>query len=96
MDSPLFHLLLAPTDGAGLFCGTLNYLLNLGIGCPKVFAVTHFEEIFTQDFLSPTLPISFVHMEILLTGPQGQIMEVEEASSKYMNIERMEINYLYR
>ncbi|KAI0770485.1 DNA mismatch repair protein MutS [Fomes fomentarius] len=56
-----------PTDGAGLFCGVLKDLLERGASCPKVIATTHFHDVFQNDLLSPyKLPITFVHMQILL------------------------------
>lgn len=54
-------------DGAGLFCGVLKDLLERGASCPKVIATTHFHDVFQNDLLSPyKLPITFVHMQILL------------------------------
>jgi DNA mismatch repair protein MSH5 len=51
-------------DGAGLCCGTLEYLLSLGSNRPKVLAATHFNEIFENGFLPRRPELSFGHMEI--------------------------------
>ncbi|KAI5123127.1 hypothetical protein M0805_001482 [Coniferiporia weirii] len=56
------------TDGAGLFCGVLRSLLARGSTCPKVLAATHFHDVFHADLLDPSLPITFLHMQILLPG----------------------------
>lgn len=76
------------TDGAGLFAGVVVHLLKRGNDCPKVFASTHFHELFTRGLLSPDLPISYAYMNVLLTndvkipnGAQG---------------DRTEITYLYK
>ncbi|KLO15985.1 hypothetical protein SCHPADRAFT_238288 [Schizopora paradoxa] len=55
------------SDGAGLLCGVLRSLLSRGSGCPKILAATHFHDLFREDLLSHTLPISFLHMQILLS-----------------------------
>lgn len=74
---PLFLLTPRPfggilSDGAGLFCGVLKHLLERGTSCPKVIATTHFHEIFHNDLLNPyRLPITFLHMQVLLTSPGG-------------------------
>ncbi|KAL5519837.1 hypothetical protein ACEPAG_1497 [Sanghuangporus baumii] len=54
------------SDGAGLLCGVLRSFLSRGSECPKVLVATHFHEIFREDMLDPGLPISFLHMQILL------------------------------
>ncbi|KAL5501790.1 hypothetical protein ACEPAH_9050 [Sanghuangporus vaninii] len=54
------------SDGAGLLCGVLRSFLSRGPECPKVLVATHFHEIFHEDMLDPGLPISFLHMQILL------------------------------
>jgi DNA mismatch repair protein MSH5 len=64
------------TDGAGLFSGVIKHLLNRGEDCPIVFAATHFHEVLNEEMLSPTqLPISFVHMAVLLTTSDGDILK---------------------
>ncbi|PIL22345.1 hypothetical protein GSI_15033 [Ganoderma sinense ZZ0214-1] len=60
------------TDGAGLLCGVLKHLLGRGLSCPKVIATTHFHDLFHNDLLSPyRLPISFVHMQVMLSLDMG-------------------------
>ncbi|OCB88935.1 hypothetical protein A7U60_g3890 [Sanghuangporus baumii] len=53
-------------NGAGLLCGVLRSFLSRGPECPKVLVATHFHEIFHEDMLDPGLPITFLHMQILL------------------------------
>lgn len=53
-------------DGAGLFCGVLRSFLARGADCPKVLTATHFHDVFREDLLDPALPITFLHMQILL------------------------------
>lgn len=52
------------TDGAGLCCGVLDYLLSLGVHLPKVLAATHFHEIFENGYLQEQSDLSFGHMEV--------------------------------
>ncbi|KAG8819348.1 MutS protein msh5 [Serendipita sp. 399] len=61
-------------NGAGLFTGVIKYLLNLGDLCPFVFAATHFHEVLTPSMLPPTAPISFVHMSVMITTREGDVM----------------------
>ena len=69
------------TDGAGLFCGVIKHLLNRGRECPIVLAATHFHEALNEEMLSPTqLPISFVHMAVLLTTDDGDILNYHDSS----------------
>ncbi|GAA5920451.1 hypothetical protein JCM1841_004561 [Sporobolomyces salmonicolor] len=58
-------------DGAGLFCGVVEYLLGLGAGAPRVAIATHFQMVFMNGLLSRRLPVYVAHMEII----------VDEASS---------------
>ncbi|CAE6341580.1 unnamed protein product [Rhizoctonia solani] len=60
------------TDGAGLFAGVIKQLLSRGDECPKVFASTHFHELFTRGVISPELPISYAYMKVLLDGNVAQ------------------------
>ncbi|KAJ7935731.1 DNA mismatch repair protein MutS [Mycena leptocephala] len=63
-------------DGAGLFCGVLKHLLNRGPNCPKVLAATHFHDVFREDLLDPdTVPITFLHMQVMFTSSSGQILD---------------------
>ena len=69
------------TDGAGLFSGVIKHLLNRGEDCPIVFAATHFHEVLNEEMLSPTqLSISFVHMAVLLTTGEGDILNYDDSS----------------
>ncbi|KAH7403355.1 muts domain V-domain-containing protein [Cadophora sp. MPI-SDFR-AT-0126] len=52
------------SDGAGLCCGVLEYLLSLGVHRPKVLAATHFHEIFENGYLQDKTNLSFGHMEV--------------------------------
>jgi DNA mismatch repair protein MSH5 len=57
-------MLMRRLDGAGLCCGALEYLLGLGDHRPKVFAATHFHELFENGFLPPRPKLSLGHMEV--------------------------------
>ncbi|KAJ7675742.1 DNA mismatch repair protein MutS [Mycena polygramma] len=62
--------------GAGLFCGVLKHLLNRGPDCPKVLVATHFHDVFREDLLDPdTVPITFLHMQVMFTSSSGQILD---------------------
>ncbi|CCM03560.1 uncharacterized protein FIBRA_05696 [Fibroporia radiculosa] len=70
------------TYGAGLFCAVLKHLAMRGSGCPKVFAATHFHDVFTDDLLSSrSLPITFVHMQIMLTTSRGHLVTASGLSA---------------
>jgi DNA mismatch repair protein MSH5 len=59
-----------------LFCGVLKHLLNRGPNCPKVLAATHFHDVFREDLLDPdTVPITFLHMQVMFTSSSGQILD---------------------
>ncbi|CAE6468150.1 unnamed protein product [Rhizoctonia solani] len=73
------------TDGAGLFAGVISQLLKRGNDCPKVFASTHFHELFTRGLIPPELPISYAYMKVLLNSSV-----VEEGQRQ------AEITYLYK
>ena len=51
-------------DGAGLFCGVLEYFLGLGNDTPKVIAATHFHEIFECDLMKSRPQLKFGHMDV--------------------------------
>ncbi|KAI9373057.1 muts domain V-domain-containing protein [Aspergillus egyptiacus] len=51
------------TDGIGLACGILEYLLSLE-DTPKVIAATHFHEILENQFLRVTPRLQLGHMEV--------------------------------
>lgn len=68
-------------DGAGLFFGILKYLIGQKSACPKVLAATHFHELFRDDIVIPEhLPVTFVHMRIVLTSSKGDILMPDENS----------------
>ncbi|KAF9200860.1 MutS protein msh5 [Haplosporangium sp. Z 27] len=52
------------TDGAGIFCGVIEHLVNRIHDRPRVLATTHFHELFENQLLDLTLPISLYTMEI--------------------------------
>ncbi|KAH9889862.1 DNA mismatch repair protein MutS [Cubamyces lactineus] len=89
-------------DGAGLFCGVLKHLLGSGSSCPKVIATTHFHEIFHDDLFSPyKLPVTYLHMEVLLTSSTDDSIVAEEAvdgeDEGRMLVPRSDkITYLYK
>ncbi|KAF8442923.1 DNA mismatch repair protein MutS [Boletus edulis BED1] len=94
------------TDGAGLFCGVLNHLLNRGQDCPKVLVASHFHEVFRKDLLDPhKLPITFVHMQVLFASSTGDVLNADGVggsdSGEESSISRVpkpgeKIMYLYR
>ena len=64
-----------------MFSGVIKHLLSRGEECPIVFAATHFHEVLNEEMLSPTrLPISFVHMAVLLTTDGGDILADRDSS----------------
>lgn len=99
---PLRYLCSCPIlDGAGLFCSVLKHLSARGPACPKVLAATHFHDVFTGDLLDPaSMPITFLHMQILLTSSSGHLIaespddEDTEGERRIAPGER--ITYLYR
>ncbi|TDL23286.1 hypothetical protein BD410DRAFT_176959 [Rickenella mellea] len=84
------------TDGAGLFCGTIQSLLARGPNCPKVLCATHFHDIFREDLLDTTLPLCFLHMEILLTSTDGDVILDPDQSMSEQILKGEAITYLYR
>lgn len=79
---PRAELLTNRLDGAGLFCGVMEYLVGLGNERPKVLGATHFHEIFENGFLRPRPELTFGHMEVQLD------MEADAAENQ--------IVYLYK
>ncbi|KAG1745988.1 DNA mismatch repair protein MutS [Suillus paluster] len=97
--------------GTGLFFGVIKHLLNRGSQCPKVLAATHFHEVFQKNMLDPRgFPITFLHMQVLFTSSQGNILNPGDTSipgdSESTNHEKLDptsvvapgekITYLYR
>ncbi|KAJ3837138.1 muts domain V-domain-containing protein [Lentinula raphanica] len=67
-----------PTDGAGLLCGVIKHLLSRKLDCPKVLVATHFHDVFREEILDPkSVPISFLHMQVMFTSRDGKIIETE-------------------
>ncbi|KAF9124810.1 MutS protein msh5 [Mortierella sp. 14UC] len=52
------------TDGAGLFCGVVEHFAAMQEGRPRVLATTHFHELFENDLMDLSLPISLYTMEV--------------------------------
>ncbi|KAH8114747.1 muts domain V-domain-containing protein [Phellopilus nigrolimitatus] len=99
------------SDGAGLFCGVLRSLLARGAACPKVLSATHFHDVFRADLLDPALPISFLHMQILLPDTseeegnkeadtaheEADLENGDDGTRAHLRLKRGEtITYLYR
>ncbi|KZT11913.1 uncharacterized protein LAESUDRAFT_670086 [Laetiporus sulphureus 93-53] len=79
------------TYGAGLLCGIIKHLADRGPACPKVFAATHFHNIFCDGLLDPSsIPITFLHMQILLTSNKGQLVGASDTTDDYSSGEDME------
>ncbi|SGY37587.1 BQ5605_C003g01840 [Microbotryum silenes-dioicae] len=53
-------------DGAGLFCATLQHLVDRGPQAPRTLAATHFHSVFANDLLSDKSRIGFSHMQIIV------------------------------
>ncbi|KAF3049875.1 MutS protein msh5 [Didymella keratinophila] len=61
------------SDGAGLACAVMEYLLSLGSERPKVFGATHFHEIFETGLLRPRPTLSFGHLEVQVNAEKSQV-----------------------
>lgn len=91
-------------DGAGLFSGVLKHLISRGPDCPKVVAATHFYELFQEGIFNPRiLPVSFVHMEVMFTTSDGDIITASKPPEHDGDAESTnrinpgeKITYLYR
>ena len=98
------------SDGAGLFHGILKHFIGRGSSCPKILAATHFHEIFRNDILVPEeTPISFVHMQIMITSDKGETLDsfdfpededegnqTRDARNEGNVVRADQITYLYR
>ncbi|KAI8986224.1 DNA mismatch repair protein MutS [Trametes punicea] len=80
-NSTAQSLILLDEFGKGTLSAGLH-LLASGSACPKVVATTHFHEVFHDDILSPyKLPITFLHMQVLLArNLHEQVIAPEDAS----------------
>lgn len=80
----------------------MKYLLELGLRCPRTLIATHFHEVFRdeEELISPSaLPISFVHMQVLLTSVDGDICiegDEEQGRAGIMLQQGESITYLYK
>ncbi|KAF1364822.1 mismatch repair protein 5 [Lizonia empirigonia] len=61
------------SDGAGLACAVLEYLLSLGSDRPKVIGATHFHEIFEFGMLQPRATLAFGHFEVKIDTEESRI-----------------------
>ncbi|GAA5900677.1 hypothetical protein JCM5296_006745 [Sporobolomyces johnsonii] len=68
-------------DGAGLFCGVVEYLLGLGAAAPRVAIATHFQMVFMNGLLSRKLPVHLAHMEIIVHEASSTTSTSSGASS---------------
>ncbi|KIP05169.1 hypothetical protein PHLGIDRAFT_74704, partial [Phlebiopsis gigantea 11061_1 CR5-6] len=76
------------TDGAGLFCGVIQHLLERGNICPKVIAATHFHDVFKEGMLDPgELPITFIHMQAMITSDDGKLLGMS-GTEEYLQEDR--------
>ncbi|KAI0632052.1 DNA mismatch repair protein MutS [Trametes polyzona] len=89
-----------PADGAGLFCGVVKHLLAGGASCPKLIATTHFHEVVHGDLLNPDrLPITFLHMQVLLTVDSEGVLDSEYDPENEVALQvspSEKITYLYK
>jgi DNA mismatch repair protein MSH5 len=69
----MMNLLKRYTDGAGLCCGVLEYLLALDEDRPRVLAAAHFHEIFENGFLPPRPELALGHMEVTIDPEAADI-----------------------
>ncbi|KAI4708272.1 hypothetical protein J4E89_006894 [Alternaria sp. Ai002NY15] len=63
------------SDGAGLACAVMEYLLSLGSERPKVIGATHFHEIFEMNLLKPRPALAFGHMEVRIDAEASEVNE---------------------
>ncbi|KIK69506.1 hypothetical protein GYMLUDRAFT_66815 [Collybiopsis luxurians FD-317 M1] len=76
-----------PTDGAGLLCGVIKHLFARGSNCPKVIVATHFHDIFREELLDPqSVPVSFLHMQVMFTTRDGRSLETESGFSQTSSV----------
>ncbi|KAF1930781.1 mismatch repair protein 5 [Didymella exigua CBS 183.55] len=61
------------SDGAGLACAVMEYLLSLGNENPKVIGATHFHEIFEMGLLRPRSALSFGHLEVKVDADKSEV-----------------------
>ncbi|KAK1921135.1 muts domain V-domain-containing protein [Papiliotrema laurentii] len=61
-----------PADGAGLLAGVIEHLINGP--CPRTVVLTHFHELFTQQFVDDSLPILHCHMKTELAEGTKELL----------------------
>ncbi|GAA5902689.1 uncharacterized protein JCM6883_007208 [Sporobolomyces salmoneus] len=85
-------------DGAGLFSGVIQTLLQLGGNTPRVAVATHFQAVFANGLLSSQLPIHLAHMEVLIHDATSLSAFTSSSSNSSLvpsrNVETL--TYLYR
>jgi len=85
-----FLFLATVSDGAGLFCGVLKHLLDRGSSCPKVLAATHFHEVFRTDLFDfESVPVTFLHMQVMFTTTNGVLSTDSNGSALQNRIENI-------
>ncbi|GAA5999375.1 hypothetical protein JCM5350_004037 [Sporobolomyces pararoseus] len=89
-------------DGAGLFCGVIESLLQLGRNSPRAAVATHFQSVFANGLLSRQLPIHLAHMEVLVHDDDSGSSSSKLTSSRFSNSTSTlpknveSLTYLYR
>uniref|UniRef100_A0A0G4HV24 DNA mismatch repair proteins mutS family domain-containing protein n=1 Tax=Chromera velia CCMP2878 TaxID=1169474 RepID=A0A0G4HV24_9ALVE len=64
------------SDGVGLLSGTLRYLANEALS-PKTICTTHFQEIFKQNLLGPSLPLDLKVFTMTIILPDANSADSE-------------------
>ncbi|KWU42860.1 hypothetical protein RHOSPDRAFT_35589 [Rhodotorula sp. JG-1b] len=83
-----------PDDGAGLFCGVVEYLLKLGLQAPRTVFATHFQHVFLNGVLSRQLPFVLAHMEVFVDDRETKRSVSGTDTEETAGIENL--TYLYR
>ncbi|GAA5961736.1 hypothetical protein JCM3765_000494 [Sporobolomyces pararoseus] len=87
-------------DGAGLFCGVIETLLQLGRNTPRTAVATHFRSVFANGLLSRQLPVHLAHMEVIIHDASSSSSNLTSSrfsnstSTTSKNVESL--TYLYR
>ncbi|KAK4699437.1 DNA mismatch repair protein MSH5, partial [Phenoliferia sp. Uapishka_3] len=90
------------SDGAGLFWGVIEHLIRRGTHAPydeqpRVVVATHFSHVLANELISPALPISYLHMEIVVQPTRrSNISRSSSSSSSGATSVVPELTYLYR
>ncbi|KAG0658910.1 MutS protein msh5 [Rhodotorula mucilaginosa] len=83
-----------PDDGAGLFCGVVEYLLKLGSQAPRTVFATHFQHVFLNGVLSRQLPFVLAHMEVFVDDRETKRSVSGTGTEETAGTENL--TYLYR